>query len=137
MRASSVTHRDVSELHATLKATPYRANRVLALPHKYGFELIPIAGDELALKVGHSLARRNPVPREEFIQPALVNTCQRVQPMNAGNYLLHFDVVQSTGRDDEGWVAKLPCQTQTGGVDIPESEFEAQAMSAETLPRFW
>jgi integrase len=34
MRASSVTHRDVSELHATLKATPYRANRVLALLHK-------------------------------------------------------------------------------------------------------
>ena len=57
--------------------------------------------------------------------------------MNAGNYLLHFDVVQSTGRDDEGWVAKLLRQTQTGGVDIPESEFEAQAMSAEVLPRFW
>jgi integrase len=34
MRASSITHRDVSELHATLKATPYRANRVLALMHK-------------------------------------------------------------------------------------------------------
>jgi integrase len=34
MRASSITHRDVSELHATLKATPYRANRVLALLHK-------------------------------------------------------------------------------------------------------
>ncbi len=40
-------------------------------------------------------------------------------------------------RFHEGWVAKLPCQTQTGGVDIPESEFEAQAMSAEMLPRFW
>jgi integrase len=34
MRASSITHRDVSELHASLKATPYRANRVLALLHK-------------------------------------------------------------------------------------------------------
>jgi integrase len=34
MRAASITHRDVSELHATLKATPYRANRVLALLHK-------------------------------------------------------------------------------------------------------
>jgi len=34
MRVSSVTHRDVSELHAMLKATPYRANRVLALLHK-------------------------------------------------------------------------------------------------------
>ena len=87
--------------------------------------------------VGHSLARRNPVPREEFIQPALVNTRQRVQPMNAGNYLFRFDVVQSTGRDDEGWVAKLPCQTQTGSMHIPESEVEAQATSAEMLPRFW
>jgi len=57
--------------------------------------------------------------------------------MNAGNYLFHFDVVQSTGRDDEGWVAKLPCHTQTGSVDIPESEVEPQAMSAEMLPRFW
>jgi len=85
----------------------------------------------------HSLARRNPVPREEFIQPALVNTRQRVQPMNAGNYLFRFDVVQSTGRDDEGWVAKLPCQTQTGSVHIPESEVEAQSTSAEMLPRFW
>src|SRR2546426_9025317 len=77
----------------------------------------------------HSLARRNPVPREEFIQPALVNTRQRVQPMNAGNYLFRFDVVQSTGWDDEGWVAKLPCQAQTGRVHIPESEVEAQATS--------
>lgn len=34
IRASSITHRDVSELHATLKGTPYRANRVLALLHK-------------------------------------------------------------------------------------------------------
>ena len=34
MRASSITHRDVSELHVSLKATPYRANRVLALLHK-------------------------------------------------------------------------------------------------------
>jgi integrase len=34
MRASSITHRDVSELHASLKATPYRANRMLALLHK-------------------------------------------------------------------------------------------------------
>jgi integrase len=34
MRASKITHRDVSELHASLKATPYRANRVLALLHK-------------------------------------------------------------------------------------------------------
>ena len=33
-RASSITHRDVSELHASLRATPYRANRVLALLHK-------------------------------------------------------------------------------------------------------
>ena len=57
--------------------------------------------------------------------------------MNAGNYLFHFDVVQSTGRDDEGWVAKLPCQTQTGSMHIPESEVEAQATSAEMLPRFW
>jgi integrase len=31
---SRITHRDVSELHATLKGTPYRANRVLALLHK-------------------------------------------------------------------------------------------------------
>jgi integrase len=34
VRVSSITHRDVSELHATLKGTPYRANRVLALLHK-------------------------------------------------------------------------------------------------------
>ena len=34
MRVSSVNHRDISELHATLKGTPYRANRVLALLHK-------------------------------------------------------------------------------------------------------
>src|SRR5438445_5370005 len=57
--------------------------------------------------------------------------------MNAGNYLFRFDVVQSTGWDDEGWVAKLPCQAQTGRVHIPESEVEAQATSAEMLPRFW
>src|SRR5437660_11825781 len=57
--------------------------------------------------------------------------------MNAGNYLFRFDVVQSTGRDDEGWITKLPCQTQTGSVHIPESEVEAQATSAEMLPRFW
>jgi len=57
--------------------------------------------------------------------------------MNTWDDLFCFDVVQSTGRDDEGWIAKFPCQTQTGGVDIPESEFEAQAMSAEMLPRFW
>jgi hypothetical protein len=31
MRASSIAHRDVSEQHASLKTTPYRANRVLAL----------------------------------------------------------------------------------------------------------
>jgi len=34
MRASSVTRRDVSELHISLKAIPYRANRTLALLHK-------------------------------------------------------------------------------------------------------
>ena len=34
IRVSSVTYRDVSELHTTLKGTPYRANRVLALLHK-------------------------------------------------------------------------------------------------------
>ena len=34
MRTTSVTNRDVSELHASLKGTPYRANRVLALLHK-------------------------------------------------------------------------------------------------------
>jgi hypothetical protein len=34
MRASSITRRDVSELHASLKATPYRANRILAPLHK-------------------------------------------------------------------------------------------------------
>jgi hypothetical protein len=61
---------------------------------------------------------------------------QRVEPMNAGSYLFRFDVVQSTGQDDKGWIAKLPCQTQTGGVDIPESESEAQATSAEMLVRF-
>src|SRR5207245_3994578 len=78
----------------------------------------------------HSLARRNPVPREEFIQPALVNTRQRVQPMNAGNYLFHFDVVQSTGRDDEGRIAKLPCQTQTGSVHIPNRSLGAFVFGA-------
>ena len=34
MRVSSVGRRDVAELHASLKGTPYRANRVLALMHK-------------------------------------------------------------------------------------------------------
>jgi integrase len=34
MRASSITRRDVSDLHVSLKATPYRANRMLALLHK-------------------------------------------------------------------------------------------------------
>jgi integrase len=34
MRAANITRRDVSGLHASLKATPYRANRVLALLHK-------------------------------------------------------------------------------------------------------
>jgi hypothetical protein len=91
-------------------------------------ELVPVV---------QSLSRRNPVPREEFTQPALVQMRQRVQPMNAGSYLLHFDVVQSTGQDDKGWIARLPCQTQTGGVDIPESESEPQATSAEMLVRFW
>src|SRR2546426_5860135 len=84
----------------------------------------------------HSLARRNPVPREEFIQPALVNTRQRVQPMNAGNYLLRFDVVQSTGRDDKAGLRSSRAN-QTGSVHIPESEVESQATSAEMLPRFW
>ncbi|HEY3927824.1 MAG TPA: tyrosine-type recombinase/integrase [Candidatus Koribacter sp.] len=34
VRASKITRRDVSDLHASLKATPYLANRVLALLHK-------------------------------------------------------------------------------------------------------
>jgi integrase len=34
MRASNISRRDVSKLHASLKATPYRANRMLALLHK-------------------------------------------------------------------------------------------------------
>jgi len=34
MRVSTMTRRDVAELHASLKGTPYRANRVLALMHK-------------------------------------------------------------------------------------------------------
>jgi len=34
IRASSISRRDVAELHASLKATPYRANRILALMHK-------------------------------------------------------------------------------------------------------
>ena len=89
-----------------------------------------------ARPVVQSLSRRNPVPREQFIQPALVQMRQRVQPMNAGSYLPRFDFMQSTGQDDEGWVAKLSCQTQTGGVDIPESESEAQATSAQMLVRF-
>jgi integrase len=38
MRSSSITRRDVSELHSSMKATPYRANRTLALLHKmFGF----------------------------------------------------------------------------------------------------
>jgi hypothetical protein len=65
----------------------------------------------LAVQLDSLLSRRNPVPREEFVQSAPVNTRQRVEPMNAGSHLLRFDVVQSTGREDEGWLAKLPCQT--------------------------
>jgi hypothetical protein len=65
----------------------------------------------LAVQLDRVLSRRNPVPPEEFVQSASVNTGQRVQPMNAGGHLLHFYVVQSTGRDDEGWLSKLPCQT--------------------------
>jgi integrase len=34
IRASNITRRDISDLHVSLKATPYRANRVLALLHK-------------------------------------------------------------------------------------------------------
>ncbi len=34
MRVSSITHADVVKLHNSLKGTPYRANRVLALLHK-------------------------------------------------------------------------------------------------------
>jgi len=34
MRASNITRRDISDLHVSLKATPYRANRMLALVHK-------------------------------------------------------------------------------------------------------
>jgi hypothetical protein len=45
--------------------------------------------------------------------------------------------VQSAEREDERWVAKLPRQTETGHVDIPESESEAQPTGAEMPPRFW
>jgi integrase len=34
LRVSNIGRRDVAELHGSLKATPYRANRVLALLHK-------------------------------------------------------------------------------------------------------
>jgi integrase len=34
LRSSHISRRDISELHVSLKATPYRANRILALLHK-------------------------------------------------------------------------------------------------------
>jgi hypothetical protein len=45
--------------------------------------------------------------------------------------------MQSAEREDERWVAKLPCQTEAVHVDIPESESEAQPTSTEVSPRFW
>ncbi len=63
MRVSSITHRDVSEFHATLKGTPYRANRVLALLHKmFSFATV---GDDNEWSVTRNLAAGIPRFHEE------------------------------------------------------------------------
>ena len=63
MRVSSITYRDVSELHAALKGTPYRANRVLALLHKmFSFAAV---GDDNAWGVAKNPAAGIPKFHEE------------------------------------------------------------------------
>lgn len=63
LRVSSVTHRDVSELHAELKGTPYRANRVLALLHKmFSFAMV---GDDNEWGVTRNPASKIPRFHEE------------------------------------------------------------------------
>ena len=75
-------------------------------------------------------ATRDVVPAHQFSDIAAVNVRQRVQPVNAGNGVLHFEFVQSAGGQDESAVPMLPSQFHAFRMDIAECQPKSPARSS-------
>ena len=69
---------------------------------------------------GAALGAWYAVPVEDLLQVATVDVGQRVQPVNAGNGVFQFDIVQAAAGKDEFSVAKLAGQLQTRAMNITE-----------------
>lgn len=99
------------------------------IPVRYCPHLVA-AGYDLS-DVGESflvaLAAGNSVPAHQFPYVEAVNVCQRVQPVNAWNGVLHFEIVQAAGGKDESVIPMLPCQSQTQKMNVPQCQSKCPA----------
>ena len=77
-----------------------------------------------------SLTAWDAVPAEQFSYVAAVDICQRVQPVNAGDCILHFEIVQANGGQDESAVPMLPSQFHAFRMDIAECQPKSPARSS-------
>jgi hypothetical protein len=68
------------------------------------------------------LPLRNPVPGENLRQTAFVDTRQGIDPEDAGDDSLPFELMQTAGRDDEFFPAPLFGDAQASLVDIAQRE---------------
>ena len=82
-----------------------------------------------------SLTAGNAVPAQQFSHFAPVDMCQRVQPVNAGNRVLHFEIVQAAGGQDEPSVPKRPRQFRAFRMDIAECQPKSPARGSQAFAR--
>jgi len=62
------------------------------------------------IDVGSSLIQIHPIPAEEFAEFTSVDNRERVEPVNAGDSSLIFEIGESAGRDEVLFILCLPAR---------------------------
>ncbi|PYV72042.1 MAG: hypothetical protein DMG96_27360 [Acidobacteria bacterium] len=77
----------------------------------------------------------NAVPAQQFSHFAAADVGQRVQPVKAGDCILHLKIVQPACGQNEPSVPKPPRQFDACRVDIAESQPKSQASGSQAFAR--
>ena len=77
----------------------------------------------------------NPVERQEFIECAPVNDCQRVQAPDTKSGVLCFDGMQAAGRDDKSRIVVPFRNLQTCRVHVTHGQAKVLTNAPKLLRR--
>jgi len=86
-------------------------------------------------RISKRLTAWNAVPVQQFSHFATADMRESVQPVKAGDCILHLEIVQPACGQNEFPVPKPPSQFDAFRVDIAESQTKSQASGSQAFAR--